>query len=43
MVGWEGKEKVQGADVIIVWLCGAGSRSGDFPVNFPISAVSVEL
>lgn len=42
MVGWEGQEKVQGV-VIIVWLCGAGSRSGDFPVNFPISAVSMEL
>lgn len=31
---WEGQE-VKGA-VIIVWLCGAGSRSGDFlPSEFP--------
>lgn len=41
LVGWKGQEKVQGVDVVIVQHYGEGSRFGNFPLNFPISARSV--
>ena len=40
-MGWEGQEKVQGFDVVIVQHYEAGSRFGNFPVTFPVLARSV--